>query len=391
MTWPLLVLAVPSMLSGYLGFNPANLSAAMSGGNPEHGLPNHFAAFVFGPMGPHFEGANIPLMTISVCVALAGFALAFAMYQTKTVHINKSFAEAKEGFQNLLYNFSFNKWYMDDVYFGLVDRVFLPTFRKVWSLVDQVIVEGIVNGIGLVTMSMGEVLKYLQNGRGQYYALVIFAAVADAVRAKLGLTGENRAILSRVAVANEIDSLVLKVTFTEYEKAWTPVQKLDFEYVRSEMNPQFANIATPSEIVVAASFTLEFGGSQAEMHFCFPYSMLEPIRDVLYSSMQSDQLSMDKRWITTLRQQLQSAEVELTAELTHATVSLGQIQKMKVGDVTLDLKKVKAPVYNLATKEDHIAPAESVLYGSQFFGGPVKYVLAGSGHIAMRERSPPGA
>lgn len=174
MTWPLLVLAVPSMLSGYLGFNPANLS----GGNPEHGLPNHFAAFVFGPMGPHFEGANIPLMTISVCVALAGFALAFAMYQTKTVHINKSFAEAKEGFPNLLYNFSFNKWYMDDVYFGLVDRVFLPTFRKVWSLVDQVIVEGIVNGIGLVTMSMGEVLKYLQNGRGQYYALVIFAAVA---------------------------------------------------------------------------------------------------------------------------------------------------------------------------------------------------------------------
>ena len=64
---------------------------------------------------------------------------------------------------------------------------------------------------------------------------------------------------------------LLKVTFDEYAKAWAPVQKLEFEYVRSEMNPQFANIATPSEIVVAASFTLEFGGSQAEMHFCFPY------------------------------------------------------------------------------------------------------------------------
>ncbi|MGY8678658.1 class I poly(R)-hydroxyalkanoic acid synthase [Bradyrhizobium sp. UFLA05-153] len=48
----------------------------------------------------------------------------------------------------------------------------------------------------------------------------------------------------------------------------------------------------------------------------------------------------------------------------------------------LDLSKVKVPVYNLATREDHIAPAESVLYGSQFFGGPVKYVLSGSGHIA---------
>ena len=56
--------------------------------------------------------------------------------------------------------------------------------------------------------------------------------------------------------------------------------------------------------------------------------------------------------------------------------------EMEIGGVTLDLKKVKVPIYNLATREDHIAPAKSVLHGSQFFGGPVKYVLAGSGHIA---------
>ncbi len=56
--------------------------------------------------------------------------------------------------------------------------------------------------------------------------------------------------------------------------------------------------------------------------------------------------------------------------------------KMKLAGETLDLKKVTVPVYNLATREDHIAPAKSVLFGSKFFGGPVKYVLAGSGHIA---------
>jgi poly[(R)-3-hydroxyalkanoate] polymerase subunit PhaC len=55
---------------------------------------------------------------------------------------------------------------------------------------------------------------------------------------------------------------------------------------------------------------------------------------------------------------------------------------MVLENTLLDLSKVKVPVYNLATREDHIAPAESVLYGSQFFGGPVKYVLSGSGHIA---------
>ena len=56
--------------------------------------------------------------------------------------------------------------------------------------------------------------------------------------------------------------------------------------------------------------------------------------------------------------------------------------KMEIAGETLDLRSVKVPVYNLAAREDHIAPAKSVLYGSQYFGGPVKYVLAGSGHIA---------
>jgi poly[(R)-3-hydroxyalkanoate] polymerase subunit PhaC len=56
--------------------------------------------------------------------------------------------------------------------------------------------------------------------------------------------------------------------------------------------------------------------------------------------------------------------------------------EMEIAGVTLDLRKVKIPIYNLATREDHIAPAKSALFGSQYFGGPVKFVLAGSGHIA---------
>ncbi len=126
---------------------------------------------------------------------------------------------------------------------------------------------------------------------------------------------------------------LLKVIFDEYAKAWAPVRKLEFEYVRSEMNPQFANIATPAEVVVAASFTLEFGGSQAEMHFCFPYSMLEPIRETLYSTMQSDHITQDNRWVSMMGKQLQSAEVRLTARLGTAKVTLRDIVNMKPGDV----------------------------------------------------------
>ena len=126
---------------------------------------------------------------------------------------------------------------------------------------------------------------------------------------------------------------MLNVVLTEYSRSWKPVYDIHFEYIRSEMNSQFANIATPSEIVVSTSFSLEFGGTAADMHICFPYSMLEPIRDLLYSSMQSDQLSTDQRWIVMLRKQLKDAEVEIKAQLATTTVTLGDIQKMRVGDI----------------------------------------------------------
>ncbi|HEX5393370.1 MAG TPA: flagellar motor switch protein FliM [Rhodocyclaceae bacterium] len=126
---------------------------------------------------------------------------------------------------------------------------------------------------------------------------------------------------------------ILSVVFAEYERAWKPVYEIKFEYVRSEMNTQFANIATPSEIVVAVTFTLELSGNSAEMHLCLPYSMVEPIRDILYSTMHSEQAASDKRWTGTLSQQLQQADVRLTALLGATDLTLRDIVNMKVGDV----------------------------------------------------------
>ena len=146
---------------------------------------------------------------------------------------------------------------------------------------------------------------------------------------------------------------LLAVVFNEYSKSWKPVYEINFEYVRSEMNSQFANIATPAEIVVSTTFTLEFGGATADMHICFPYSMMEPIRDMLYSTMQSDQLSTDKRWTGTLRKQLQGAEVEIVAQLGTSRITLGQILKLKVGDVIpLNInEKIEATVDNVPLLE----------------------------------------
>jgi flagellar motor switch protein FliM len=85
--------------------------------------------------------------------------------------------------------------------------------------------------------------------------------------------------------------------------------------------------------VVAITFTIELSGNTAEMHLCLPYSMVEPIRDVLYSTMHSEQASADKRWTGTLTKQLQTAEVPLVVTLGDARSTFGQIMAMKVGDV----------------------------------------------------------
>jgi flagellar motor switch protein FliM len=126
---------------------------------------------------------------------------------------------------------------------------------------------------------------------------------------------------------------MLNVFFNEYQKAWESVYKIEFEYVRSEMNTQFANIATPSEIVVAVTFTIELTGNSAEMHLCLPYSMVEPIRDILYSTMHSEQAGSDRRWTGTLASQLRTAEVELKVALAQTQLTLGDIINLKVGDV----------------------------------------------------------
>lgn len=134
---------------------------------------------------------------------------------------------------------------------------------------------------------------------------------------------------------------LVDVAAEEYSKAWKGVYPLELVYQRSEMQPQFATIATPSEIVVASSFTLEIGDLTGSLHVCIPYSTLEPIRDVLYSAVQGDAIEVDKRWVRVLGHEIQAAEVNLVAELAKADATIEQLLAMKVGDfIELDKKPI---------------------------------------------------
>ena len=126
---------------------------------------------------------------------------------------------------------------------------------------------------------------------------------------------------------------LLAVVFDDMAKSWAPVHPVEFQYVRSEMNTQFANIATPNEVVVVTTFSIEFGSEGGAFHVCLPYSMIEPIREQLYSTLQGEQIENDKRWVRRLSQQVQAAEVEIVINMGHAELSIQQLLAMQVGDV----------------------------------------------------------
>ena len=148
---------------------------------------------------------------------------------------------------------------------------------------------------------------------------------------------------------------LVDVICTEYKKAWQGVYPLELEYQRSEMQPQFANVAMPSEVVVATSFTLEIGDASGTIHFCIPYATLEPIRDVLYSTIQGDAAEPDRRWVKLMTQQIQAATVELVAELAHAPATVEQLLSFKAGDfIELDLQQaIQAKVRGVPVLDAH--------------------------------------
>ena len=134
------------------------------------------------------------------------------------------------------------------------------------------------------------------------------------------------------ATEQRVINRLVEVISQEYAKAWKGIYPLELVYQRSEMQPQVANIATPSEIVISTSFRLEIGEMVGAIHFCLPYAALEPVREVLYSSTQGDSTEVDRRWVDVLTREIQAAEVTLVAELAKADATIEQLMAMKAGD-----------------------------------------------------------
>jgi flagellar motor switch protein FliM len=127
--------------------------------------------------------------------------------------------------------------------------------------------------------------------------------------------------------------MLLKQSFKDLQEAWLPVMPVEFEYINSEVNPQFANIVSPTEVVVVTTFHIELDGGGGELHVAFPYSMIEPIREELDAGVQSDRSDIDERWADSLQEEMKEAKVTLVTTMMDKKVNLQEVLDFKEGDI----------------------------------------------------------
>ena len=173
-----------------------------------------------------------------------------------------------------------------------------------------------LKGTALITMEARLVFILVENffgGDGRYHAKI-----------------EGREF---TPTERRIIQMLLKLVFEDYKDAWAPVMDVGFEYLDSEVNPAMANIVSPTEVIVVSSFHIELDGGGGDFHVAMPYSMLEPIRELLDAGVQSDKGDTDVRWSKALRDEIMDVKVELKAKLLETELSLRELMELQPGDI----------------------------------------------------------
>ncbi len=126
--------------------------------------------------------------------------------------------------------------------------------------------------------------------------------------------------------------LIIDLLFKDLKEAWKPVMELEFEYMSSEVNPQFANIVSPAEIVIVSTIHVELEGGGGDINIAMPYAMIEPIRDLL-DAVSSDRGEVDGGWQEGLRKEVLRSEVSLNSLLVEKTMTIKDVMNLKKDDV----------------------------------------------------------
>lgn len=137
---------------------------------------------------------------------------------------------------------------------------------------------------------------------------------------------------------------VILTALEDWEKAWKPVHAVTTTYVRSEVNPQFAAIVPPTDVVLVIVFDIEMENSSGTLTVCIPYAAVEPIMPKLKASFQSEQMEADQVWINRLRGELMQTNIEMVAELGSTQITPDVLMELKVGDTLMLGNDVSDPL-----------------------------------------------
>lgn len=151
---------------------------------------------------------------------------------------------------------------------------------------------------------------------------------------------------------------VVKIALANMEDSWKPVHEVHIEMIRSEVNPQFAAIVPPSDVVIVVTFEVELENAIGSLLCCLPYATMEPIRSKLHASFQSERLEVDHAWISRFKERLFETPMDMLVRLGRTKITARQLLQLQVGDILL-----------LDTDEDDLLEAE-IETVRKFYGIP---------------------
>lgn len=159
------------------------------------------------------------------------------------------------------------------------------------------------------------------------FAFVEFFFGSDSARY---VKSEGRAFTS---IEQRIIRRIINIALNDLATSWSGIITVRPEHIGSEMNPQFVTIVTPSEIVIKVEIHLEVEDFTGKIFLCIPYSMIEPVKEKLYSGIQTDKAEIDQRWVARLKEILLDSYVEVIAELGRVEITLKDLKDLKPGSI----------------------------------------------------------
>ncbi len=126
---------------------------------------------------------------------------------------------------------------------------------------------------------------------------------------------------------------IVNIALKDMASAWSGIAQITPEFVSSEMSPQFVTIVTPSELVIKVEIHIELEDFTGKLFFCIPYSMIEPVKEILYSGIQTDKFALDQNWVAYIKELLEDSYVEIKAEIGRVQLTLGELVELEAGSV----------------------------------------------------------